>query len=556
MLCTARSASYLTTTQPRTTSSFAMAKNPTPELYLSLLSGRYSDVSHISTEQRHNDVGSRLSGHPFPNDPDRLMDLLDALAAVCIRKEKTEVFFVSLAMDSNTATLYISSNTTVPATVISHLRKIRGKLKELQAVVEFDPSIPPDSESSPNPNNTQSRADRELDLQMTIYEYSYNKLRRRFLKRAPAILKEYDTILSRMKSDYDITKDTDLLLVTRQLLQRIKGILENETPPHGQGLTYLIQSIGAMSLGWRDRLKAVGDEDILTRWDNTIRKSGLAFRIYDTIAHLFLLYVDQDRVLSLRRLLEKLFTLHHHIRTITRIAWSRRLSSFLKGQFNVVPVPAARGDISIKFSQQNILPIIFPPGNLAELNVKITVYNELLNRLHAKADKEEIVMKKGTVPELSMQVNVHAESTLLAYHLQHPQINPYHYFGGSKLSCHGCGTLFSSFNLVAESFGLPQFFTKGCHNKIYLQWPCPSLLSQEQRMRLRPADPSLDTHVRKGMIAVLSTELAAYVHELRVVAEGPSRPQSDSTAASGDSRESETEGLERMKAMAEAGTCE
>jgi hypothetical protein len=161
-------------------------------------------------------------------------------------------------------------------------------------------------------------------------------------------------------------------------------------------------------------------------------------------------------------------------------------------------------------------------------------------------------MKKGTVPELSMQVNVHAESTLLAYHLQHPQINPYHYFGGSKLSCHGCGTLFSSFNLVAESFGLPQFFTKGCHNKIYLQWPCPSLLSQEQRMRLRPADPSLDTLVRKGMIAVLSTELAAYVHELRVVAEGPSRPQSDSTAASGDSRESKTDGLERMKAKAEA----
>jgi hypothetical protein len=175
-----------------------MAQNTTPELYLSLLSGRYGDVSHISTEQRHNDVGSR---HPFPNDPDRLMDLLDALAAICIRKEKTEVFFVSLAMDSNTATLYISSNTTVPAIVITHLRKVRGQLRELQAVVEFDPSIPPDSEPSPNPNNTQSRADRELDLQKTIYEYSYNKLRQRFLKRAPAILKEYDTILSGMKNE-------------------------------------------------------------------------------------------------------------------------------------------------------------------------------------------------------------------------------------------------------------------------------------------------------------------------------------------------------------------
>jgi hypothetical protein len=36
---------------------------------------------------------------------------------------------------------------------------------------------------------------------------------------------------------------------------------------------------------WRNRLKAVGDEDILTHWDNLIRKSGLAFRIYDNIAH-------------------------------------------------------------------------------------------------------------------------------------------------------------------------------------------------------------------------------------------------------------------------------
>jgi hypothetical protein len=255
------------------------SQNPAPELYLSLLSGWYSDVSPISTEQRHNDVGSHLSGHPFPNNPDRLTDVLDALAAIYIRKEKTEVFFVSLAMDSNTATLYISSNETVPATVISHLRKI---LKELQAVVEFDPSIPADSESYPNPNNTQSRTDRELDLKKTIYEYSYNKLRQRFLKRAPAILKEYHTILSTMKSNYDITKDTDLLLVTRQLLQKIKGLLENERPPLGQRLTYLIQSIDAMSLGWRDRLKAVGDEDILTRWDNTIRKclaSHFAFMI-------------------------------------------------------------------------------------------------------------------------------------------------------------------------------------------------------------------------------------------------------------------------------------
>lgn len=76
---------------------------PTPEFYLSLLSGRRSNVSYVSKEQR-------VFGHPFFKDPDQLMDILDALAAVCIRREKGEVFFVSLAMDPEAATLYVSSN--------------------------------------------------------------------------------------------------------------------------------------------------------------------------------------------------------------------------------------------------------------------------------------------------------------------------------------------------------------------------------------------------------------------------------------------------------------
>src|SRR6266568_5685732 len=107
-----------------------------PELYLSLLSG-YGDVSHISTEPRHNDIGSRIrvSGHPFGNDPNRFMDLLDALAATCVQKDKGEIFFVSLAMDSDSTTLYVSSNKTVPATVTNYLHRIRGQLKQLHDVL-------------------------------------------------------------------------------------------------------------------------------------------------------------------------------------------------------------------------------------------------------------------------------------------------------------------------------------------------------------------------------------------------------------------------------------
>jgi OTT_1508-like deaminase len=212
---------------------------------------------------------------------------------------------------------------------------------------------------------------------------------------------------------------------------------------------------------------------------------------------------------------------------------------FIEGQFNVVAVPAALGDISIKFSQQNILPIIFPLGELVEL----TVYDELLKRLQTKADSKGIELK-GT--EISMRVPIHAEATLLAYHLQHPQIKPYGYFGGSKLSCHGCATLFSSFNLVAESFHFPQHFTKCCHKKIYLQWPCPLLLSQEQQMGLQLGTPSLDTQVRNEMMVALSTKLSTYVHELCAVAEGPSQLQLNSAAASGDSGHSVVEARAKM----------
>ena len=106
---------------------------------------------------------------------------------------------------------------------------------------------------------------------------------------------------------------------------------------------------------------------------------------YKAIAHVLHLDADRNRKLSLRRLLEKLFTLHHHIRTITRIAWSRRLSPFLEGQFDVVSVPAARGDISITFSQQDVLPVIFPLGEQKEL----PVCDELLKRLQEKSEKRD-----------------------------------------------------------------------------------------------------------------------------------------------------------------------
>ena len=71
------------------------------------------------------------------------------------------------------------------------------------------------------------------------------------------------------------------------------------------------------------RLKVVGDVNIVTRWDHLFVRLASHFEFVFT-AHRLLLDTKfnaaQTRILSLQRLLEKLFTLHRHIRTITRIA--------------------------------------------------------------------------------------------------------------------------------------------------------------------------------------------------------------------------------------------
>ena len=90
-----------------------------PEFYLSLLSSRCRGVSRLSEEQSD-------TSNPFRKDPDRLLDVLldHALAAICVSNERGDVFCVSLAMDSNGAKLYVSTNGPVPANVtVHHLEK-------------------------------------------------------------------------------------------------------------------------------------------------------------------------------------------------------------------------------------------------------------------------------------------------------------------------------------------------------------------------------------------------------------------------------------------------
>jgi len=164
----------------------------------------------------------------------------------------------------------------------THLYKIRDQLKKLKLVVEPGPLILADIEC-PDLNNTQLRMDGELELQRAIYEYSFENTQRRFNKRGPTILTRYDDIVASLEAD-NVAADTKILALTRVLLRDIEDWLKPDAKPQQPHLTLLIDTIATMSKGWRTCLEAagLGDEDVLTRWDDLTRKSGLASRIYDT----------------------------------------------------------------------------------------------------------------------------------------------------------------------------------------------------------------------------------------------------------------------------------
>lgn len=270
-------------------------------------------MSSLSQEQRNN-TGTHLSGdssHPSSEDPEGLLDILDAIASICVVDR--EVYFVSLAMDPD-ATLYVSTNGKVPATVTAHLLGIRRGLTELKAVLEPGPS---NNTNYPDPNVIQAQTDGELKLQQMMYQHSYPKLQRQFQKRWPTILRKYKVIESLLPTSN--ADDLQIIFVTYDLLSQIDILLKEEQPS-----TRSIQTIAMLSGTWRGHKRRV---ELLNAWEEIACMSGLASRIYDTHIDCRLdLDLSYCRKLSLERLLEKLFTLHCHIQSILRIVWSRRLS--------------------------------------------------------------------------------------------------------------------------------------------------------------------------------------------------------------------------------------
>lgn len=94
-------------------------------------------------------------------------------------------------------------------------------------VLEYD-SQPAKVEFA-DPNHTPSREDGEVEIQRTIYEYSFKKVQKRFTRKGPTILSRYVDIMKALEAKVD-SEDIHLLDLTRKALKIIQKCLENEKP--------------------------------------------------------------------------------------------------------------------------------------------------------------------------------------------------------------------------------------------------------------------------------------------------------------------------------------
>ena len=113
-----------------------------------------------------------------------------------------------------------------------------------------------------------------MRLQKITYEHTYLKLRQRFLKRGPAILKEYPAIEDILKREGITTEEAALLQSAHKILKFMESVLQSKKLPAGANLHFMITGIASIAADKRWK-----GEGIVTRWDNLIRTSSLPFRI-------------------------------------------------------------------------------------------------------------------------------------------------------------------------------------------------------------------------------------------------------------------------------------
>jgi hypothetical protein len=174
-------------------------ESSSPEFYLFLLDSlRASSANFTQITGNRNEPLEKLDFHnpTIPSHRVGLVKVMDALASFCLYGAKEQVISVSSSI-TGTGCKLCAQNGPVPDTVESQLRKIWSRLQNIGKALGSADDNP--EKKSPDLSADPVAFEHEGQLREDIYTFSFEKIRRRILKRSD----DWQEVLRHMREYQD-----------------------------------------------------------------------------------------------------------------------------------------------------------------------------------------------------------------------------------------------------------------------------------------------------------------------------------------------------------------
>ncbi|PBK71469.1 hypothetical protein ARMSODRAFT_955242 [Armillaria solidipes] len=428
----------------------SLSSTEAPESYLAILPS--------SSEQYYDDLFDSFK--KFNSDERQKLELLDALAEICVSQGEGEAYASAIETGPETCTLFIVGNhEEVPQVTQDYLTDICSRLTDVAHVVDteglYKPSI----------HDLSLRTQESInDIHISILLFTYEKFLARLTKWNGPWLKRGADIDHRLGDGAEKNKF--------QELKNSLSVLHQLATCHTRDVMTLHQVLSAISRSWKlsnpDTVAFLRRLDVLPRSDQT------------------------DVPFSIEQYLRKVLKTHNETTKLICFAVSPRRGHIFRNQPKFVFLRSER--------------------RCVELDVKTAV--RTLERHMDTTEQDRVHLDRFINNEGDDQYTccAHCECAMMVELLKRrgTQQRPAPIIGVSKLSCFTCHLFFVAYNqarIRLTETDLPsEFVITGAHNTLYLPWVSPDLTS---------IDPKLHAGIQQHLLEVAREAAVAHVRSLR-----------------------------------------
>ena len=206
----------------------------------------------------------------------RLMGLLDALAAVCINEPRKQVVAVSLSLTTEGSSICIAANDGVAPEIAPHLSGIFSRLKDIRSSLQLQEGN--NETNTPRPDKSPTTQTLEIDLLRYIFTFSMSKFKQRLLKRKKCfqtdVIPNMHAYAAETKNTWTREEAKDYQKFEKLLTLFAVYFQWADLPSATPIIEHIAKVVTAEAMEWRDMIEDEGDTSRLSCWEREIGQSS------------------------------------------------------------------------------------------------------------------------------------------------------------------------------------------------------------------------------------------------------------------------------------------